>query len=141
MKKLVQILVASILLGFLTIQMSLPAWAEPFLSWFWDDPVMYENQQPIPGGDLTARTLKCGTDAGGPYPMERIFVMQAPPSREDMAFVVNGVPGDYYCVSTVWSIAHLSESGPSNEHPFTVAPGVPGYVPMPPTNLQVVVNP
>ena len=126
MKRLFQMVVASILLGSLTIQ------ADPILTWFWDDPVEYENDQPIPGGDLTGRTLYCGMEDGGPYPASKLFEMQAPPSLEDMAFVVGGLPGDYYCVMTVSSVNHLSESGFSNQVNFTVTPGSLGFVPKPP---------
>lgn len=126
MKKTIQLVIVIVLLGSLTIQ------AEPLKDWFWTDPSTYENTQPIPGGDLINRTLKCGMQIGGPYPAEQIFEMQSPPSKEDMAFVVGGVPGDYYCVSTVWSKLYQSESGNSNEINFPVAPGALGFVPNPP---------
>lgn len=126
MKRLFQVVVASVLLGSLTIQ------ADPIKSWFWDAPTQYENGQNIPGGDLTGYTLHCGMQAGGPYPASKVFEMQSPPSEEDMAFVVAGLPGTYYCVSTVSSINHLTESGFSNEVNFTVLPGDLGFVPRPP---------
>jgi hypothetical protein len=126
MKKTAKILVAMLLLGSLTIQ------ADPLKNWFWDDPTQYENGANIPGGDLTQRKLYCGMQQGGPYPAEQVFDMQAPPSLEDMAFVVAGLPGTYYCVSTVASIAYGTESGFSNEVNFTVAPGTLGFVPRPP---------
>ena len=126
MKRTIQLLTLALLLGSLTIQ------ADPFKIWSWAEPTLYENGQTIPAGDLTTYTLKCGTATGGPYPDETIFVSQISPSNEDMAFVVNGIPGDYYCVATVWSIAYLSESGNSGEVLFTVAPGALGFVPNPP---------
>lgn len=126
MKKFLQYIIAFILLGSITIS------AEPFKDWNWTDPTTYVNKQPIPQGDLITRTLKCGNTEGGPYPMEAIFVSQIPPSREDMAFVVQGIPGNYYCVSTVWSLQYMSQSGISNEKLFIVAPGALGFVPNPP---------
>ena len=111
---------------------SLTVDADPFKIWSWSDPTQYENDNPLPASDLTTRTLKCGSLPGGPYPSEAVFVSQISPSNEDMAFVVGGIPGDYYCVMTVWSIAYLSESGPSNEVNFTVQPGALGFVPKPP---------
>ena len=126
MKKFFQLCVAGILLGSLTIS------ADPLLTWTWNDPTEFENGVSIPGGDLTSRTLKCGVNPGGPYPAEKVFDMQAPPSEEDMAFVVGGIPGEYYCISTVSSLTYLSESGPSNEVNFTVLPGDLGFTPKPP---------
>lgn len=115
-----------LLLGSLTIQ------ADPLKVWQWTAPTQYENGQNIPGGDLTNYTLHCGMQAGGPYPAIKTFVMQTPPSEEDMAFVVAGLPGTYYCVSTVSSVQHATTSGFSNEVNFTVAPGTLGFVPRPP---------
>lgn len=126
-KRIAQALVASVLLGSLTIQ------AEPFKNWFWTDPTTYVNGQTIPPGDLTNTTLKCGMQSGGPYPAIQVFTDQVSPSSEDMAFVVAGVPGTYYCVATVSSIQYQSESGNSGEVSFTVAPGALGFVPNPPT--------
>ena len=115
-----------LLLASLTIQ------ADPLKVWQWTEPTQYENGQNIPGGDLTNYTLHCGMQSGGPYPATQTFAMQTPPSEEDMAFVVAGVPGTYYCVSTVDSIAHLTTSGFSDEVNFTVLPGTLGFVPRPP---------
>ena len=126
MKRIVQWAVAIVMLGSITIE------ADPFKTWTWTDPTTFENGQPIPAGDLITRTLKCGTTVGGPYPDETIFQSQTPPSVEDMAFVVGGIPGNYYCLSTVWSLLYMSESGPSNEVNFTVLPGALGFVPNPP---------
>ncbi len=126
MKKVIQVLMATLLLGSLTIQ------ADPFKSWSWTDPVQYENATNIPGGDLFNRNLMCGMELGGPYPAEKVFDMQAPPSLEDMAFVVAGLPGNYYCVSTVTSAQYGTTSGFSNEVNFTVLPGSLGFVPNPP---------
>ena len=125
MKKLIKILVATVLLGSLTIQ------ANPTKTWSWTGPTEYNNNQPIPGGDLTDFKLHCGMQPGGPYPATQIFAMQTPPSIEDMAFVVAGLPGTYYCVATVSSLAHLTTSEVSNEVNFTVLPTVLGFVPKP----------
>ena len=126
MKKLLQGAIALVLLGSLTIS------ADPFKTWFWDDPTAYENGTPIPGGDLVNRKLLCGVNSGGPYPAEQVFDMQAPPSAEDMAFVVGGMLGTYYCVSTVESAQYLTESDISNEVNFTVLPTDLGLKPNPP---------
>ena len=115
-----------ILLGSLTIQ------ADPIKTWSWTAPTEYENNISIPGGDLTAFALHCGMTQGGPYPATKIFTMQTPPSIEDMDFVVAGLPGTYYCVATVSSLAHFTMSGYSNEINFTVVPGDLGFVPKPP---------
>lgn len=127
MKRTIQCVIAAVLLGSLTIQ------ADPTKTFSWDDPTEYENGTLIPGGDLTGRKLYCGMEPGGPYPAEKVFEMQAPPSIEDMAFVVAGLPGTYYCVMTVTSIAHQVESDYSNEVSFIVEPGTLGFVPKPPT--------
>ena len=145
MKRSSQLLVAVVLLGSLTIQ------AEPFVDWFFVDPTEYENNQPIPGGDLTARTLHCGNNpaditipdgskafgnvgsCANRYETSTVFIMQASPSREDMAFIVGGLPGTYYCATSVGSIAYLSRSGCSEELNFIVLPGALGFVPKPMT--------
>lgn len=126
MNRWIKGLIAVILLGSLTIQ------ADPIKTWQWTDPVEYENNAPIPGGDLTAKTLHCGMISGGPYPASKEFEMQSSPSIEDMEFVVAGLPGTYYCVSTVSSLQHLTTSEFSNEVGFTVLPGTLGFVPKPP---------
>jgi len=122
----VKFVVTAVLLGSLTIQ------ADPIKTWFWDAPTEYENGSLIPGGDLINFRLYCGMIEGGPYPASKIFEMQVAPSIEDMDFVVAGLPGMYYCVSTVESLAHMTISGDSNEVNFTVAPGQLGFVPKPP---------
>ncbi len=125
MKRFIQIAVALVLLGSLTIQ------ADPLKTWNWTAPTTYINNIPIPGGDLTDTTLHCGMQLGGPYPATQVFTMQAPPSIEDMAFVVAGMPGEYYCVATVASTTYGTTSGFSNEVNFTVLPGTLGFVPRP----------
>ena len=126
-----KIAIAAILLGSLTVQ------ADPFKTWNWTGPVTYENGQNIPGGDLINYTLHCGMQAGGPYVATQIVQMQTPPSLEDMAFIVQGLPGTYYCALTVQSAAHGTESAYSNEVNFTVLPGQLGLVPNAPVqNLQ-----
>ncbi len=126
MGKWIKVLIAVVLLGSLTIQ------ADPLKTWQWTDPVEYDNNTPIPGGDLTSKTLLCGMISGGPYPASKEFEMQVSPSIEDMDFVVAGLPGTYYCVSTVASLAWLTTSDFSNEVSFTVLPGTLGFVPKPP---------
>lgn len=126
MKRTFQLLVAFVLLGALTIQ------ADPLKTWNWGTPSEYENAQPIPGGDLVDYTLHCGMQPGGPYPAMQVFEMQTPPSIEDMAFVVAGLPGTYYCVSTVSSLNYGTTSRYSNEVPFVVLPGTLGFVPKAP---------
>ena len=113
------------------------AGAQPIKTWSWDDPVTYVNGDNIPGGDLTNRMLHCGVIQGGPYPATQVLDMQAAPSIEDMAFVVGGIPGTYYCVSTVDSIVGVTTSDFSNEVTFTVFAVDIGLVPNPPTNLQI----
>jgi hypothetical protein len=128
--KAIKLIITIALLGPLIVQ------ADPFKIWPWIDPDKYTNQQPIPAGDLATRTLKCGTVSGGPYPTTVIFTSQISPSNEDMAFAVNGIPGTYYCITTVWSLQYMSQSGYSNEQVFIVAPTEVGFVPMP-----LVLNP
>ena len=126
MNKTLKILIACILLGSLTLQ------ADPIKTWSWGEPTQYENGSTIPLGDLTDYRLHCGMVAGGPYPANKLFSMQTPPSDDDMAFVVAGLPGEYYCVATVSSLAHLTTSGFSGEVNFTVLPAQLGFVPNPP---------
>lgn len=126
MKRAIQTLIATVLLGSLTLQ------ADPIKTWNWVAPTAYENGTPIPGGDLEAYTLHCGMQAGGPYVASQVFEMQVSPSDEDMAFIVQGMPGTYYCAATVRSVAHGTESGYSNEVNFTVLPESLGLVPRPP---------
>jgi hypothetical protein len=126
MKRLLQWTAALVLLGSLTIQ------ADPLEVWQWTAPTQYENGDIIPGGDLTNYTIHCGMQQGGPYPATQVFAMQTSPSEEDMDFVVAGIPGVYYCVSTVSSINHLTTSGFSNEVNFIVLPGTLGFAPRPP---------
>ena len=130
-KQLTRWLVTIIVLGPLVIK------ADPFETWLWDDPTAYENNQPIPIGDLVGRTLHCGMIEGGPYPATKVLDFLTPPSIDDMAFVVAGVPGTYYCVMTVSSLQHVSTSEFSNEVNFTVLPGALGFVPNPPANLRL----
>lgn len=114
------------LLGTLTIQ------AEPIKTWSWIAPTQFENDELIPYGDLDSYTLHCSTTPGGPYTASKVFNYQTSPSDEDMAFIVNGMPGTYYCVSTVHSISHDTTSGYSNEVNFLVASGALSFVPRPP---------
>lgn len=124
--KAVKFLIATVLLGSLTIQ------ADPFRSWAWTNPTQYENGANIPGGDITNVTLHCSNSSGPPYEASQVFDMQVPPSLEDMVFIVAGLPGTYYCVATVASAQYSSTSGFSNEVNFTVLPGDLGFVPNPP---------
>jgi len=132
-KRFGQAVIALILLGSLTIQ------ADPFKVWNWDEPTQYENNNPIPVSDTLVYELHCNNtpgEAGPPYDV--IIALDdpgAPPSTEDMAAVVNGTPGTYYCAATATSTAINTTSGFSNEANFTVTPGDLGAVPKPPTNL------
>jgi len=117
-----KIAIAAILLGSLTVQ------ADPFKTWNWTGPVTYENGQNIPGGDLINYTLHCGMVPGS-YVASQVVTMQTPPSLEDMQFIVQGMPGTYYCALTVQSLVHGTESAYSNEVNFTVLPGQLGLVP------------
>lgn len=126
MKRYIKWFVAIILLGSITIQ------ADPFETWNWTDPTQYENNQPIPSGDIINTTLYCSNNSGPPYEANQIFDMQTPPSIEDMAFIVAGVPGTYYCVATVSSLQYNTTSRFSNEKTFIVASGDLGFVPKPP---------
>ena len=114
---------ASVLLGSLTIQ------ADPFKTWSWQSPATYENGQAIPAGDLFNYTMHCSNNPGPPYEASKVFESQTPPSLDDMNFIVAGVAGTYYCVSTVDSLTHITTSGYSNEVNFSVQPGELGYVP------------
>jgi hypothetical protein len=131
MRKFIRVVIASILLGSITID------AEPLKTWSWTEPGNYENGSAIPGGDLTGYTLHCGTQSGGPYNASQVFSSQTPPSIDDMGFIVSGTPGTYYCVSTVTSLQHSTTSGFSNEVNFSVLPADLGFVPMPPVNLTL----
>jgi hypothetical protein len=126
MKKYLHLFIASILLGSITIQ------ADPTKEWSWTPPTEYENTILIPAGDLVNYTLHCSNNAGPPYEASKTFNMQTPPSTDDMDFIVGGLPGTYYCVSTVDSLAYLTTSGYSNEVNFTVLPGTLGFVPSAP---------
>jgi hypothetical protein len=139
MKRAFQICVAVLLLGSLTFST-----ADPLKTWSWTDPTTYENNTPIPGGDLILRTLHCSNNPGDPdvpypnrYEASVVFAMQAPPSIEDMAFIVAGLAGDYYCSMTVGSLAHNSTSRYSNEIFFSVTSGQLGLVPKAITDLAL----
>lgn len=135
MKKFAKLLIAVILLGSLTIQ------ADPFLTWDWDVPTNYANGSPIPASDILMYTLHCNEtpgEQGAPYEIQiALDDPGAPPSIEDLAPVVQGRAGTYYCVSTALSSVHSTESGFSNEANFTVTSGDLGFVPTPPGNLRL----
>jgi len=133
MKRVLQVTITVVLLGALTIQ------ADPFKTWNWSGPFEYENNTPIPGGDLINYTLHCSNNPGDPnvpwpnrYEAQKIFEMQTPPSIEDMAFIVGGLPGTYYCAATVSSLQYGTTSGYSNEAPFVVSAETLEFVPKPP---------
>lgn len=126
MKRFVQITVAAVLLGSLTIQ------ADPIKTWSWTAPTEYENNTPIPTSDILSYTLYCGVTEGGPHD-QFITAMNTPPPQDmDMAPLVGNQPGTYYCVLTATSSLYLEESAPSNEVNFTVLPGDLGLRPKPP---------
>ena len=134
MKRIIQIIVWAVLLGSLTIQ------ADPFKIWDWTEPTLYENGNLIPASDTLTYTLYCNDTSGEQGPPYEIAIALddpgAPPSQEDMAPVVRGRAGTYYCVATAASTAFGSESGYSNETNFTVTAASLGFVPRPPTNLS-----
>ena len=133
MKRTIKILVWAILLGSLTIQ------ADPFKIWDWDEPTTYENGNLIPASDTLTYTLYCNDTSGEQgEPYEIAIALDdpgAPPSQEDMAPVVRGRAGTYYCVATAASSAFNTESAFSSEANFTVTAQSIGNVPRPPTNL------
>ena len=126
LKKVVQLTVAAILLGALTIQ------ADPFKTFNWTGPDEYENNLPIPAEDILSYNLFCGSVEGGPYDTYAQLLTPQPPSVEDMAALVMNTPGTYYCVATATSLLHNLESVPSNEVNFTVLPGELGLRPKAP---------
>jgi len=131
--RLLKWLITALLLGSLTIQ------ADPFKIWDWTGPTLYSNGQPIPGTDILEFTLYCNDTSGESGPPYEVAIALddpgAPPSQEDMAPVVQGRVGVYYCVSTARSSSYNTESGYSNEVNFTVTSMDLGFVPSPPTNL------
>lgn len=125
MNRVSKVVVAVLLLGSLTIS------AEPFKTWSWVGPSVYENGDPIIADPLTFR-LHCGIEQGGPYPTTITLDLQTPPALQDMVSLVMGLPGIYYCVETATSSLFGSTSGFSNEANFTVTPASLGFVPVPP---------
>ena len=125
MIKSLKILVALLLLGSLTLD------AQPFKTWSWVGPSVYENGDPIIADPLTFR-LHCGIDQGGPYPTTVLLDLQTSPALQDMVALVMGLPGTYYCVETATSSLFGSTSEYSNEANFTVTPASLGFVPVPP---------
>lgn len=130
LKRSVQLFVAAILLGSITIQ------AEPNKLWDWTPSTTYVNGNVISASDVQTFTLHCNTtpdEQGEPYEIAiALDDPGAPPSVEDMAPVVQGRFGTFYCAATQKSTAFQTESGFSNEVAFTVAPKDLGFVPLPP---------
>ncbi len=126
MKRFAQIVIATILLGSLTVT------ADPFKTWNWDGPTEYENNMPIPVEDTLSFNLLCGATEGGPYTMYEALMQPIPPSIEDMESLVQNTPGTYYCVATATSSLHGSTSVHSNEVNFTVLPTDIGLTPKSP---------
>jgi hypothetical protein len=126
MKRTVQLLVAAILLGSLTVG------ADPFKTWNWTAPTEYENNTPIPAADVLSYNLYCGTAEGGPYETYAALLDASPPSIQDMGALVQNTPGTYYCVATATSVLNNTESAYSNEVNFTVLPTDLGLIPKPP---------
>ena len=133
MKRIIQGVVWAVLLGSLTIQ------ADPFKTWTWTEPTQYENGNPIHSTDTITYTLYCNDTSGEQgEPYEIAIALDdpgAPPSIEDMAPVVRGRAGTYYCVATAASFAFNTESAFSAETNFIVTAASIGNVPRPPTNL------
>lgn len=120
-------------LAFLLI--SSAAMALPDRTWTWVDPINYVDGTVIPVGDVST-VLSCGFNTGGPYTISQPMTT-ASPSVEDMAFIVQNIPGTYFCVSTSVSAQYGTESDISNEASFLVSPTEIGKVPQPPTLLSV----
>ncbi len=116
--------------------------AAPDLLFDWDVSPTYENGEAIDPLDTLTHTLHCNTtpgEFGPPYEVQiALDDPGAPPSREDMAPVHNGVIGTYSCASTATSSLYGSTSGFSNEVNFTVTAGDLGFVPVAPSNLRIV---
>lgn len=133
MKRMVQLFIATVLLGSITIQ------ADPFELWDWVPAALYENGNPIPTSDVQTYTLYCNTTPGEQGPPYDVGIALddpgAPPSIEDMAPVVQGRVGTYECVATQRSTAYNTESGYSNVENFIATSADLGFVPQPPTLL------
>lgn len=133
MKRIIHIMVWAVLLGSLTIQ------ADPIKLWDWTEDLFYTNGNAIPVSDTITYTLYCNDTSGEQgEPYEIAIALDdpgAPPSQEDMAPVVRGRAGTYFCVATARSSAFNTESGYSNETNFLVTAASLGFVPRPPTNL------
>lgn len=124
--KFIKLFVALFLLSTITI-------AEPFKNWNWTPPSQYVNNTPIPASDVLTYKLYCSDTDGGPYTTSfPVTDPNAPPAMIDMAPVVKGVPGTYYCVATATSSTHGSESAYSLQKDFTVTAMDLGLAPKPP---------
>jgi len=126
MKRKLQWIVATVLLGSLTLQ------ADPFKTFNWTGPTQYENNTQIPPADALSFNLFCSRTQGGPYDLYTSLLDNAPPSIQDMGPLVANTPGTYYCIATATSSLHNLESEPSNEVNFTVLPSDLGLRPKPP---------
>lgn len=130
MKKTLQIMVAVLLLGSITVGNSQ---APPITHTFQCTPATtYENGLPFDTDDVITDTLHCGDFAGGPYPVQTVFVCQAN-TVVDVGFVVSNTPGTFYCRAVHHSAKHNSQSRFSDDEAnFTVTSDQLGYVPNPP---------
>jgi len=127
MKRMLQWIVAIVLIGSLTIQ------ANPFKTFDWVEPTEYENNLPIPEEDVLNINILCSANAGGPYTIEFGVVDElAPPTVLDVGSLVQNTPGTYYCVATAASVLHGTTSVHSNEVNFTVFPTDLGLTPKAP---------
>jgi len=109
--------------------------AAPIKVWSFIEATNYENGTIIPQGDLSTK-LHCGLQQGGPWLISQMMSTPSP-STEDMAFVVQGLPGNFWCTATHISAQYFSESGYSNEVGFSVTGSDLNLVPNPPTLISV----
>lgn len=113
--------------------------ADPFKTFDWNPPLLYTNGNPIPSTDTLVYDIRCGATQGGPYDVIiGVTDPNAPPTLEDLGPLVQGQPGDYYCVAHAFSSAFSTWSEASNEANFTVTPGDLGFVPGAPENFQIL---
>lgn len=134
MKKLLQIMVAVVLLGSLTIGYSQGV---PVSHTFQCTPATtYINGLPYAADDVITDILHCGSTINGPYPDQTPFVCEAD-TVVDVSFVVRNIPGTYFCRAVHHSAKYNNDSRLSDaEANFTVTEDDLGFVSNPPGLLQ-----
>ena len=126
MKRTLQLLVAFVLLGSLTIQAELGGWRAS---------TTYTNGTTIPASDVQTFELHCNTtpeEFGPPYEITFPDYDLADLTPAQKVIVSNNVAGTYWCAPTQLSTQHSSMSGFGPEQNFTVAPQPVVLVPNPP---------